>query len=92
MQGDMMNNIHTIINKKVIAIKSLCLDKRKKYYDADYILFDDGETYIQLEEQDYYSYHDCSLSARHINVMKDKGFWNLMMNNVNGTYPDTLII
>ena len=46
-------------------------------------MFDDGETYIELEEQDYYSYHDCSSSARHINIFKDKLSYDYFM-----TLPD----
>ena len=41
------------------------------------ILFDDGKTYIHLEEQDYYSYHDCSISARLINVVEDQKQWDI---------------
>jgi len=49
--------------------------ENKKHSEAFIILLNDGETYIQLEEQDYYSYHDCSSSARHIRVLKDKSEW-----------------
>ena len=75
-----------IIGKKVVAIKgnnSRWNDKRIKHpkIEPGYILFDDGETYIELEEQDYYCYHDCSLSARQIIVWQDKERWNNIMTN-----------
>ena len=56
-----------IIGKKVVAIKTCCLDERKKRgFEPDYILFDDKKTLLKFEEQDPYDYHDCSFSARHI--------------------------
>lgn len=77
-------NISNILNKTVIAIKGYnikCNDKRVKHpiIDPEFILFDDGETYIELEEQDYYSFHDCSSCAREITVHKDKERWNDIM-------------
>lgn len=79
-------NIKTIVGKKVVAIKGNYLkynDKRVKHpkIEPSYILFDDGETYIELEEQDYYSYHDCSSSARHIIVWQNKERWDNIMTN-----------
>jgi hypothetical protein len=79
-------NIKTIIDKKVVAIKgynSRWNDKRIKHHhiEPEYILFDDGRTFIELEEQDYYSYHDCSSRARHILVQKDRDRWNSIMND-----------
>lgn len=51
--------------------------KERKYMarNAEIILFDDGQTYLTLEEQDYYSYHDCAPSARHLEVRQDKEQW-----------------
>jgi hypothetical protein len=57
---------------KILAIKSFKEDEQ-----ATYILFDDGETYLELNEQDYYSYHDCSSGARELIVWKDKEAWKL---------------
>ena len=74
-----MNDFEKILGLKVVALKGVVneYDKRKKNprIEVRYILFDDGETYIILEEQDYYSYHDCSASARHIQIWKDKLQW-----------------
>ncbi len=66
-----------IIGLKVIAIKGNKYNynnhhRVNTYVEPIFILFDDGETYIELEEQDYYTYHDCSRSARHIRVFKNK--------------------
>lgn len=79
-------DITTIIDKKVVAIKgynSKWNDKRIKHHHTklEYILFDDGKTFIELEEQDYYSYHDCSHTAREISIQKDKDKWNNIMNS-----------
>ncbi len=78
--------IKEIMGKKVVAIKgynSRWNDKRVKHHHTqpEYILFDDGKTFIELEEQDYYSYHDCSPSARHISIQKDKDKWNSIMTS-----------
>lgn len=81
-------NLLDILGKKVFAVKGSIRpeDRRKKnpYISPLYILFDDGETYMELSEQDYYTYHDCSPSARNINVNKNKMFWE----NINKSYPD----
>ncbi len=79
-------NIKTIIGKKVVAIKGYNLkwnDKRVKHHhtEPEYILFDDGKTFIELEEQDYHSYHDCSSNARHIIIQKDKDKWDSIMTS-----------
>jgi hypothetical protein len=78
-----------LIGKKIVAIKGNIKeeDRRKKpenrRIEIGYILFDDGETYVELREQDYYSFHDCSLSARDIEVYKDKLSYDYYM-----TLPD----
>jgi hypothetical protein len=78
-------DITTIVGKKVVAIRgynSRWNDKRVKHHriEPEFILFDDGKTFIEFEEQDYYSFHDCSLLARLILVRKDKDKWNNIMN------------
>jgi hypothetical protein len=66
-----MFDLGCIIGLKVTAIKGFETDRRKtKYISPKFILFDDEETYIELEDQDYYSYHDCSTSAKHIRIYK----------------------
>jgi len=77
-----------IIGKKVLTVRSFRTDRRKKCnLRPEYILFDDKETYIELIEQDYYTYHDCSASARHICVHKDKSVWKKIFDNENDYYP-----
>lgn len=80
----------SIIGLKVITIRGIRgydygyirkLSKRKKNFKPDFILFDDKKTYIELEEQDYHSYHDCCESARSINVKQSKEFWKKIFND-----------
>jgi hypothetical protein len=82
--------INTLLKERIVAIKGYRPDRRKSLKDIDavYFLMSDGETVICLEEQDYYSYHDCSTSARHIESRKDKRFWDNVMANEDGRYPD----
>ena len=76
-----------IVGLKVVAVKGWRTDMRKKKrFEPQWILFDDGETYIELEEQDYYSYHDCSSIARELIVLQDKKRWQQMMED-NDHYP-----
>lgn len=67
-----------IIGKKVVAIKGY---KKRGKIEPSFILFDDGKTYIELEEQDYYTHHDCSSMARQINVYQIKVSWESLMNS-----------
>ena len=62
-----MFNLGKIIGLSVVAIKGE-YNAKGKNIEPKYILFSDGKTYLELEEQDYYSYHDCSSSARLIRV------------------------
>jgi hypothetical protein len=82
-------NIKRIIGLTVVAIKGE-YNSKGKYIEPKYILFNDGKTYIDMEDQDYIAYHDCASSAKHINirVSGEDGYthenvWNLLM-----TYPD----
>ena len=68
--------LEKIIGKKVITIRGFNSDKRRKRcFEPQYILFDDGETFIELSDQDYYAYHDCATSAKHISVITDANRW-----------------
>jgi len=51
------------------------LSSRKKNFSPVFILFNDKKTYIELEKQDVYTYHDCSSLAREIVVIRDKKRW-----------------
>jgi hypothetical protein len=72
------------IGLTVVETYSSSTDKRKnpKSLEPEYILFSDGETYIVLEEQDYYDYHDCCSSARIIKVQRCKEVYD----NIRNTY------
>lgn len=77
--------LRKILNKKVIAIrgfnsKGKTVGKRTKI-SAQYILFDDRKTFIELETQDSYTYHDCSRYARDIKVCIDKKRWEDIYND-----------
>lgn len=78
-----------IIGKKIVAIRAFQSDKRKKTgLMPTYILFDDEETVLELDEQDYYCYHDCSPAARHIRIHIDKRLRKIIFDNIDGVYPD----
>lgn len=71
-----------IVGLKVVAVKGWRTDMRKKKgFEPQWILFGDGETYIELEEQDYYSYHDCSSIARELIIIQDKTRWKKIMED-----------
>jgi len=77
-----------IIGKKIISIKGEKLDKRRKSVSPKYIMLDDGKTFIELEEQDYYTYHDCSMFAREIRIYENEKRWERMMNDESGFFCD----
>ena len=83
-------DLDKIIGKKVVAIRGFKNRKKQKCIEPNFILFDDKETFIYLEDQDYYSYHDCSSSAKHINVEQNKEKWNNIATN-NEQYGDANI-
>jgi len=61
---------------KVIALKGGGYrDKRFKDIEVKYILFSDKRTYIELEEQDYYTFHDFSSYARYVNIHSNEEEW-----------------
>ena len=79
-----MYQMGTLIGMKVVAIRAFGKPKRVyrgKYHEPQFIFFDDGETYMEFEEQDYYTYHDCSSSARHIHIWKNKQRYNNLINS-----------
>ena len=89
-----MSELHKLIGKKIVAVRGI----RNKYADmrnypklasitAEYILFDDEETYIDLREQDYHDYHDCSESARYLDIRKDKDTWKRIFSDIEN-FPE----
>ena len=70
--------IEKIRGLKVVALKGadpFFRDKRLKNIEVKYILFSDKKTFIEFEEQDYYSYSDCSPYAKYITVCSDVEAW-----------------
>jgi len=79
-----MNDLNDLIKKTIISLRGSKRRKNQKDIELEYILFDDGETFIQLDEQDYYDYHDCSTRAREITIYKNSEIWkNIKENNKN---------
>ena len=84
-----------LIGKKVVALRGwkeeyshlLLKNKKTTYIPLSFILFDDEETYIQFTEQDPHDYHDCSSSARHLDLYKNKEQWGKMFNK-EGNYDE----
>lgn len=77
--------IRDLIGKRIQAVKSYPHYKVKER-EPHFILFDDKETILELKEQDYYSYHDCSSSARNLSVYKDSEKWERFSQ-----FPDSVI-
>jgi hypothetical protein len=82
--------IAKIIGLKVLAIKGDSLIKKyhvnENIVEPRYILFDDNETLIELDEQDPYTFHDADSSARNLRIFSDKRFWKAIMEN-DKAYP-----
>lgn len=68
-------NMLDIVGLTILEIKGQRPKVNSKNIPIEYILFDDGETYIIVDEQDYYDYHDCSSSAREMSVRRDGVHW-----------------
>ena len=81
-------DIEKIIGLKVVAIKGYRYDMRKKRnFSPQYIVFDDEKTFIELEDQDYFTYHDADSSAKTISINQDARFWKVLMSDEK-CYPD----
>jgi hypothetical protein len=103
-KGDEMNfKLGEIIGKKIVAIKDfrtfdtdisrqdphkVLSMKAVSPVKPGYILFDDGETYLTLCEQDEYDYHDCNPDARILYLHKNKKDWEQVMKDP-AHYPDS---
>ena len=71
----MKTDAQKLIGKTILKIVNYC--------GSTSILFTDLETFIDLTEQDYYDYHDCSQSARILQITQDKEMWTLRNNASN---------
>lgn len=88
-----MFDLSKIISHKVVAIKGEIFDSGvHKYIEPVFILFDTDEFFIKLEEQDYYDYHDCSTSARSIEVINvldyNRDYYNNIKTNKDNHFPN----
>ena len=71
-----MFKLGQILNKKVEKIRGFKTRKNQKDIVPTFILFNDGETFIDLESQNYFTHHDCDCDAKIIRIQKDTGLWN----------------
>lgn len=55
-------------------------DRNNRFDGKTYILFDDEETYLELEPQDHYTYHDYSYTAMEVYSVSDPGMWKLIQS------------
>lgn len=83
-----MNDFTKIIGLKIIAIKGYKPwknhgpnKKDKKPINPDYILFDDEKTYIEIDTQDPYVYHDYNDNAKILTIKQDKKKWKELFTN-----------
>jgi len=77
-----------IIGLNIVAIKGIRTDRRKKKgFSPQFILFDDEQTFIELEDQDYYTYHDCDSSAKTITLRQEEVMWK-RINEETDWFPD----
>ena len=74
-----MKNIKDLLlNKKIVAIKGFIVDNRKKHdIPVGYILFDDGETYLQFDS--YINSQDGN-PTNNINIKVEDYGWKNIMN------------
>lgn len=54
----------------------------------EFVLFDDGATFLELDRQDRYSYHDYDPRARVVGLVSDPARWQAMMG-CTGEYRAT---
>lgn len=85
-----MMKLEKIIGLKVVAIRGHRPERKnsRRGIEPEYILFDDGETYICLVEQDPYDYHDCSFRAREIEIYSSARRWEQIIHD-REFYPES---
>lgn len=67
-----------LVGLKITAFRGQVWDDREQSVPLEFILFNDEATFIEVCEQDYYEYHDCSHSARHLTLRRDAAQWGRM--------------
>lgn len=83
-----MPDILRLVGLKVVSIKGVSYSLKIKNVEPKYILFSDKRTFIELNEQDYYTNHDCDSSARVITIFQDKDCWERIYKNSNDANID----
>ena len=66
--------LRDIIGLQVHSIRGMPKRKNAKTIEPEVILFTDGKTYIELEEQDL-CYHDCSPCAKELQTRVSEEAW-----------------
>ncbi len=66
---------------KIVRIISYRERKNGKGGRAEIILFDDGKTIMELDDQDPFVFHDRDNSAKTIRVFQDENTWKHRMND-----------
>lgn len=75
-------DVTNLLNQRIVSLRGRKERKsNKRAKRIEFIMFDDGKTYIRLDEQDYHSYHDCSTLAREIEVYEDAEQWKRIMTD-----------
>lgn len=80
-------------NKRILSVRGINSSgqqSKRKQLPPEYILFDDRKTFMRIEEQDYYTFHDCDSSAKIIAIRQDKKEWNRIYSD-KIFYPESKI-
>jgi predicted oxidoreductase (fatty acid repression mutant protein) len=72
--------IKMLLGKRIKRIKGFRHVYNRQFAYASFVLFDDKQTILELEEQGP-EYHDCSTCARIMRVFQDKDRWLALINN-----------
>ncbi len=65
-----------LVGMEVAALRAFDNSNKK----LSYMLFSDGKTFIELDEQDPFRYHDCSSVARILTLRQDEVQWKKMFD------------
>lgn len=84
-----------LVGKKVLAFRGYVTQPvkigttvvQKSKCLLSIVLFDDGKTFLEFDEQDRYDYHDCDSSARTISLHQDEERWKSMFDKVGYDEP-----
>lgn len=65
----------SLVGLRIEKVVGYRMHNKDKDFDVRFILFDDKETIMEFEEQDYYTYHDSNSFARTATLRKDSSYW-----------------